>query len=68
MEVSVDVRVPAALTPGKSQYPLWVDPRAGVGVLKKRKSLASAGNRIIITWRPAHSLVTIPTKLSFVED
>ena len=48
----------------ESQYPLWLDPRADVGVLKKRKSLAPAGNRIIITLRPARSLVTVPTKLA----
>jgi len=47
----------------ESQYPLWVGPKAGVGVLKKIKSLAPAGNRIIITRRPARSLVTVSTKL-----
>jgi hypothetical protein len=44
----------------ESQYPLWL----GVGVLKKRKSLSPAGNRIIITRRPARSLVAVPTKLA----
>jgi len=52
---------------GESQYPLWVGRRAGVGVLKKRKSLAPAGNPIIITRRPARSLVTI-LSWPFVED
>jgi hypothetical protein len=66
--VSGQLHAPAALPPGKEPPGThwiggWVDLRAGLNEMEKRKFLTLPGLELRPLGRPAHKLVAIPTML-----